>query len=98
MIDDYGGTAIHGAAYGTHVMTLKELMRHPDFEKAKAVVNKDRKTALDIAIDVYDAQEKKVELAPSHSELRMLLETGKGLDAPQTTTNRTKPKSISGAA
>ena len=59
------------------------------------MVNKDRKTALDIAIDVYDAQEKKVELAPSHSELRMLLETGKGLDAPQATTNRTKPKSIS---
>ena len=112
--DEYGGTAIHGAVYGTHVQTLKGLMQHPDFETAKAVVNHDKKTALDLAIEIYDRQKKKVEsgrleraphaciharassrawhahatcaqveLAPCHCEVRMLLETGKGLDGPE---------------
>jgi len=81
-VDEYGGTALHNAAYGTHVETLKRLRKHPDWEKALAIVNKDGKTALDIAKEVYDKQEKKVELAPSHCELKMILETGEGFPPP----------------
>lgn len=77
--DDYGGTPLHNAAHGTHVETLKVLMTHPDFEKAKAIVDNEGHTPLDIAKAVYAKQEKKVELAPCHCELKMLLETGKGL-------------------
>jgi len=80
--DQWGGTAIHSCAHLTHALQLKELMKHPDFEKAKAIVSATGETALQVAIDIYEKQQAKVELAPRHSEVRMLLEKGEGLPGP----------------
>mmetsp|Transcript_39843 Transcript_39843/g.105253 ORF Transcript_39843/g.105253 Transcript_39843/m.105253 type:complete len:273 (-) Transcript_39843:384-1202(-) len=77
--DEFGGTPLHSCAGMTKTLQLKELMKHPDYEKAKAIKNKEGKTATEIAVEVYEKQEKKVELAPYHCEVRMLFETGKGL-------------------
>jgi len=81
-IDQWGGTAIHSCAYGTRTMQLKEVMKHPNYEKAKEIINSTNETALQVAVGIYEKQEKKVELAPCHCEVRMLLETGKGLPGP----------------
>jgi len=77
-LDAFGGTALHAAAYGSKVAQLKVLTTHPDFEKALTIKNRQGKTALDIALEVYKRQEEKVELAPNHCETRLLLATGKG--------------------
>lgn len=76
--DVFGGTALHATAYLAKVDQLKVLVTHPDFEKALVIKNKDGKTALDVAIEVYKKQEAKVELAPCFCEARLLLATGKG--------------------
>ena len=81
--DSFGGTALHALAYGSKVAQLKVLVTHPDFEKALPIKNKEGKTALDIAVEVYTRQESKVELAPCHCEARLLLATGKGFPGPQ---------------
>ena len=78
--DVYGNTPLHNAAMGTHVAQLKVLTKHPDWEKALAIKNKEGKTALQIAEEVVERQTKKVEKAPSHDECRMLLATGKGFE------------------
>ena len=88
--DDWGCTALHCCAYGTRTLQLKELMKHPDFEKAKAIKSKTNETATDIAVQVYKKQEEKVELAPCHCEVRMLFETGKGLPGPGELTEEEK--------
>jgi hypothetical protein len=81
VLDDYGGTAVHCASQVSHCAQLKELMKHADFDKAKAIVNKEGNTAISIAVDVYEKNEKKVQLAPVFCEVRMLLETGKGFES-----------------
>jgi len=75
--DQWGNTALHTAALGSHVEQLKLMLKHPDAAAAKAVVNQEGHTALAIAAAIYARQQDKVELAPVHCEVKMLLE-GKG--------------------
>ena len=79
-VDTYGGTPLHNAAMGTHVAQLRVLVTHPNFDAAKLVVNKEGKTALELAEGVVAKQAKKVERGPNHDECRMLLATGKGFE------------------
>lgn len=89
-VDDWGCTCLHSCAYLAHPDQLKVLMTHPDFEAAKPIVNQEKQTALQVAIQVYETQQKKAELAPCFCEVRILLETGRGLaDQGQSTWQRT---------
>ena len=82
--DEFGGTAVHCAAYQARTMQLKELLKHPDAFKAAAIVNKEGDTALSIAERVYKTQEQKVELSPHHCEAKLLLEGKPGLSGADT--------------
>ena len=89
-VDDWGCTCLHSCAYLAHPDQLKVLMTHPDFEAAKPIVNHEKQTALQVAIQGYETQQKKAELAPCFCEVRILLETGQGLpDQGQSTWQRT---------
>ena len=57
-------------------------MKHPDYEAAQKVVNKESLTALKYSEEIYQKQEKKVELSPAHCEVKMLLEGKGGLPGP----------------
>jgi len=80
--DQWGNTAIHIAALGSRSEQLKQLLKHPDAPAAEKIKNKEGLTALNYAENIYTKQEKKVELAPVHCEVKLLLEGKGGLPGP----------------
>jgi len=80
--DQWGNTALHVAALGSRSEQLKQLLKHPDAPAAEKLVNKEGLTALNYAEDIYKKQEAKVELAPVHCEVKLLLEGKGGLPGP----------------
>ena len=108
-VDEFGDTPIHRTVVqhrdGAHPSVILVLMKHADFNEAKLVVNRNKKTAVQIAVELYvEMKEEYNNLTPAHCEVRtetqtrtrqtldahthqtalprqvrMLLETGKGL-------------------
>ena len=108
-VDEFGDTPIHRTVVqhrdGAHPSVILVLMKHADFNEAKLIVNRNKKTAVQIAVELYvEMKEEYNNLTPAHCEVRtetqttlagrshahthptalprqvrMLLETGKGL-------------------
>ena len=112
-VDEFGDTPIHRTVVqhrdGAHPSVILVLMKHADFNEAKLLVNRNKKTAVQIAVELYvEMKEEYNNLTPAHCEVRtethtrwpltpcrtshahthppllprqvrMLLETGKGL-------------------
>ena len=74
-VDEFGDTPIHRTVVqhrdGAHPSVILVLMKHADFNEAKLLVNRNKKTAVQIAVELYvEMKEEYNNLTPAHCEVR----------------------------
>ena len=79
-VDEFGDTPIHRTVVqhrdGAHPSVILVLMKHADFNEAKLLVNRNKKTAVQIAVELYvEMKEEYNNLTPAHCEVRTETQT-----------------------
>ena len=79
-VDEFGDTPIHRTVVqhrdGAHPSVILVLMKHADFNEAKLIVNRNKKTAVQIAVELYvEMKEECNNLTPAHCEVRTETQT-----------------------
>lgn len=75
MLDDFGCTAVHCAAMGGHELQLKELLKHPDAQKAVVHVDNEGMTALGRAEQLLK-RDAHTHLVPSYCRVKQMCVPG----------------------